>query len=107
VRAATAAVTARSDGWVELGESVWADYLRALSLECAGSPAVLGTARLASEPFASHSVRLPLHQIRYDPRLDMLELSLGGTTEAGPFLRCFVSALAGYSPTSPDTPDRF
>jgi hypothetical protein len=94
-------VTARSDGWAEVGESIWADYLRALSLECAGSPIVLGTAHLAGEPFDSHSVWLPLHQIRYDPRLDTVELSLGGTTEAGPLLRCFVSAprriLAGES----------
>ena len=89
--AATAAVSAR-EGWVELGKSTWADYLRALSAECAGSPIVLRMSHDASRQFAPHSVRLPLKEIRYDRRLDLFQLSLGGATAAGPCLRCFVSA---------------
>jgi hypothetical protein len=85
-------VTAPGGGWIELGQSAWADYLRALSLECAGSPTALRTARVAGEPFAPHSVLLLLREIRYDRRLDVFELSVGATTaDTGPLLRCFVS----------------
>jgi hypothetical protein len=78
---------------VELAEPQWAGYLHELSLAYLGAATLLYPRDDPSRPFSfERSIGMPLRELRYDREGDLLELAVGGTSELGAALRCFVPA---------------
>jgi len=79
---------------VELAEELWTGYLDSLSLVCGGSTTVIQREHAHGPDSPRYAFEMPLRGIRYDPVAALLEVSLGGSFEAGPALRCFIAEPA-------------
>jgi hypothetical protein len=77
---------------VSLPSDAWSDYFRGIPRECGQVLAMvtLQTPRSGRDGVAA-TIERTLRAIRYDPRRDVLELSVGGAGGRGPSLRYFVS----------------